>query len=81
MVEKGEEVKKDKQIQKILRTCQCQGQHHKNKCHCSLNQESYSTSSECFVKGWGKDVFGKDGQYQVCITITIRFAGWNHGGV
>jgi len=30
-------------------------------------QEKFENSSDCFVKGWGKDTFGKDGQYQAVL--------------
>jgi len=30
-------------------------------------QETFEDSEECYVKGWGKDVFGKEGQYQVVL--------------
>merc|ERR1712168_1012603 len=30
-------------------------------------KESYHDATECYVKGWGKDIFGKEGQYQVVL--------------
>ena len=30
-------------------------------------QENFDDRSECFVKGWGKDHFGKDAEYQVVL--------------
>jgi len=30
-------------------------------------QEKFEDREECFVKGWGKDTFGKDGEYQVVL--------------
>merc|ERR550519_1556737 len=30
-------------------------------------QDYYADSSECFVKGWGKDHFGEDAEYQVVL--------------
>merc|ERR1719153_1157156 len=30
-------------------------------------QDLYEKSNECFVKGWGKDHFGKDAEYQVVL--------------
>ena len=34
-------------------------------------QENFELSKGCYVKGWGKDVFGKEGEYQV---ISQKFA-------
>merc|ERR1719378_1142083 len=30
-------------------------------------QENFELSKGCYVKGWGKDVFGKEGEYQVVL--------------
>jgi len=30
-------------------------------------QETFDDREECFVKGWGKDIFGKEGEYQVVL--------------
>merc|ERR1719427_513538 len=30
-------------------------------------QETFEDRNECFVKGWGKDTFGKEGEYQVVL--------------
>ena len=30
-------------------------------------QEKFEDRQECFVKGWGKDTFGKDAEYQVVL--------------
>ena len=29
------------------------------------DQENFELSQGCYVKGWGKDVFGAEGEYQV----------------
>jgi len=29
--------------------------------------ETFDSSQDCYVKGWGKDIFGKEGQYQVVL--------------
>ena len=34
-------------------------------CHHLGLQENFELSKGCYVKGWGKDVFGKEGEYQV----------------
>ena len=40
-------------------------------CHHLGLQENFELSKGCYVKGWGKDVFGKEGEYQV---ISQKFA-------
>jgi len=41
--------------------------HHINSICLPDFQETFDTSRDCYVKGWGKDVFGKEGQYQVVL--------------
>ena len=33
--------------------------------HYNDHQENFELSKGCYVKGWGKDIFGKEGEYQV----------------
>ena len=33
------------------------------------HQENFELSKGCYVKGWGKDIFGKEGEYQVIFAI------------
>lgn len=33
--------------------------------HHNDHQENFELSKGCYVKGWGKDIFGKEGEYQV----------------
>ena len=39
------------------------------------HQENFELSKGCYVKGWGKDVFGKEGEYQV-ISAIIQGEVW-----
>lgn len=36
---------------------------------CLPQQGDIFDGSRCFASGWGKDLFGKEGKYQVCIRL------------